>query len=86
MRFRKKPVVIDAVEWTGTNGREIAEFLEDAEWRHPLSPSDHIEIRTQEGVMTARPGDFIIRGVAGEVYPCKPDIFAQTYEPAEVPA
>lgn len=78
MKFRKKPVVIEAVQWTGYNVAEMAEFGVPAE-----GPGLSLVIRTLEGDMTASPGDWIIRGVQGEYYPCKPDIFAKTYEPAE---
>lgn len=78
MKFRKKPVVIDAIQWTGDNIEEIGEFLTGVHWatagRNPVIP-------TREGDMTASPNDWIIKGVAGEFYPCKPDIFAATYEP-----
>lgn len=86
-RFRRKPVVIEAFRWTG--GPDQAE---DPVWicdairagtvsfeRTPLA----MKITTLEGVMTANPGDWIIRGVQGELYPCKPEIFAQIYELAE---
>lgn len=98
MRFRKKPVEIEAVQWTGENLSEVLEFV----GRHPrfdewFSSYDSLDdyadlvrragntfkIFTLEGTMTASPGDWIIRGVKGEYYPCKPDIFAATYEPVE---
>ncbi len=87
-KFRKKPVVIEAVQFTGGNGYEIMR------WAHEGLPDiaqaivfrgvapDTIQIRTLEGMHLAAPGDWIIRGVKGEFYPCKPDIFAATYEPA----
>lgn len=86
MKFRKKPVVIEAVQWDGK--------LTTIE---PLMGKSKIEtvgqdflstdllIETLEGQMTAKVGDWIILGVAGELYPCKPDIFAATYEPVEEP-
>lgn len=79
MKFRKKPVVIDAIQWSGN--------LVDAErFGIPDCSQDLIdpalEINTLEGVMKAQVGDWIIKGVKGEFYPCKPDIFAATYEPA----
>jgi hypothetical protein len=79
--YRKKPVVIEAVEWTGHNGNVIGTFLEDggATWS---AQGDRIVINTLEGAMAADPGDWIIRGVQGEFYPCKPDIFEATYERA----
>jgi hypothetical protein len=81
MRFRKKPVEIEAVRWTGENGGEIAAFITTGEWADPAASDGHLLIVTLEGPMRANVGDWIIRGVAGEFYPCKPDIFAATYEP-----
>lgn len=78
-KFRKKPVVIDALKWTG-NEKEMREFL-------PASgvafTEDYISIHTLEGTHKASLGDWVIRGVAGEFYPVKPDIFIQTYELVE---
>lgn len=79
MRFRKKPVVIEAVKYDGT--LLSVESLDGLECSQALT-SDTIQIETLEGTMTANPGDWIIRGVKGEFYPCKPDIFESTYEPA----
>jgi hypothetical protein len=79
-RFRKKPVVIDAVQWTGDLSA-LRQWCAEIGASFPGGPNgDSIEIFTPEGMMTASPGDFIIRGVKGEFYPCKPDIFAATYE------
>jgi hypothetical protein len=78
-KFRKKPVVIDAIQFTGHNLFEVAQFAGDTARRGPGGP---VVIRTLEGEMTCSPGDWIIRGVKGEFYPCKPDIFAATYDPA----
>lgn len=79
MRFRKKPVVIDAVQWTGENRDEIFQFVgRDAEWGDRTG----MVIKTLEGQHIASEGDWIIKGVHGEFYPCKPDIFDKTYEPA----
>ena len=82
-KFRKKPVVIEAV-------RNMSVFDHGSEpWRSFLQPTDagkiysagaNLCIETLEGKMIADPGDWIIRGVKGELYPCKPDIFAATYE------
>ena len=86
MKYRKRPVVIDAVEWTGDNEQEIAEMGGDRELTFCddfLENNPTIEIKTLEGVMTASKGDFIIKGISGELYPCKPDIFEKTYEPVE---
>lgn len=79
-KYTKKPVTIEAIQWTGDNEYELMEFVGDS-----LKPADHpdyLEIHTLEGVMTADLGDWVIRGVKGEFYPCKPDIFEQTYDPA----
>ena len=81
MRYRKKPVVIEARRFTHDNGEEIAEWCGGTPIRDPLRRVDFIEIPTLEGRMTARAGDYIIKGVHGEFYPCKPDIFEATYEP-----
>ncbi len=78
MKFRKKPVVIEAIQWTGDNYLAVNEWCQGAIPRDVLR--DTLQIRTLEGVMTARVGDWVIRGVSGEFYPCKPDIFAATYE------
>ncbi len=82
-KFRKKPVVIDAVQWAGTNKDEIVEFA--ASHKHGrVRWVEYVPgclfIATLEGEMRADLGDWIIRGPVGEFYPCKPDIFAMTYE------
>lgn len=85
MNYRKKPVVIQAVQFTGSNFTECAAFLgwgDDVLCNPDLHETDAPVIQTLEGVMVASPGDWIIRGVAGEHYPCKDAIFRATYEPA----
>ena len=77
--FRKKPVTIEAIKYTGRNGNEIAAFMHCL---HPFIEDTELKIGTLEGVMSAKEGDWIIRGIKGEYYPCKPDIFEMTYEPA----
>jgi hypothetical protein len=86
-KFRKKPVEIDAFQWT-----DDVEHQENPVWfveaihagaikiSHSGSVYAYATLGTLEGEMKARPGDWIIRGVKGEIYPCKPDIFAATYE------
>ena len=80
--FRKKPVIIEAIQWTGHNTLEIMEFMQvnDMDGR-PVNRQ--IFIDTLEGRMNADEGDWIIKGVKGEFYPCKPDIFEATYELVE---
>lgn len=82
MKFRKKPVVIDAVQWTGANVDEVLAFiLTKGEARRGLGDwRNSIFLDTLEGTMRADPNDWVIKGVKGEFYPCKPDIFAATYE------
>ena len=97
-KFRKKPIVIDAVQWNGGNVEVVLPFIQDGKPDLSHLPSDgmhvtpgightvptgELHIPTLEGVLTAKPGDWIIRGVKGEFYPCKPDIFAATYEAVE---
>jgi len=85
-KFRKKPVVIEAWQFDGSweSARPIIAWINDkhTSWRYFYHDGSMI-IRTLEGDMVASPGDWIIRGVKGEFYPCKPDIFAATYEPVE---
>lgn len=93
MQFRKKPVVIEAMQFQRRSNGTIPypDWFDDAVTRNdiilrntgkfndPTRPA-YCEIKTLEGVMRADEGDWIIRGVRGELYPCKPDIFAVTYE------
>lgn len=85
MKFRKKPVVIEAVQWTGNNIGEVIDHVGGGlEFTtEELRNAPVVIIPTLEGKMTAMPGDWIIKGVKGECYPCKPDIFAATYELVE---
>ena len=95
-KYRKKPVTIDAVLWTGKNHREMFDLLTNSMFHDvPMTISgknfyiDHekveggLVIKTLEGEHIASIGDFIIKGVNGEFYPCKPDIFFKTYEIVE---
>ena len=83
-KYRKKPVEIEAVQWLGTNNAEIAYFMGvDRVMIEYRENGQKLIINTLEGDMEASLGDFIIKGVQGEFYPCKPDIFEQTYEAVE---
>lgn len=90
-KYRKRPVEIEAVRVTPDNVDEVARWCGGRVVREskPSDPSDvyvALQIPTLEGVMTAQTyhgGDYLIRGVAGEFYPCKPDIFDATYEPVQ---
>ena len=77
-KYRKKPVVVDAIQWTGDNISEIMKWVGDNAYFR-----DTLYIKTLEGVHRASVGDYIIKGIKGEFYPCKPDIFEKTYEPRE---
>ena len=100
-KYRKKPVVIEAIQFVitreipckygihkDTNSHDIAKFMEQI-IQVKTTPSDvpegrtYIEIPTLEGIMQANINDYIIKGVNGEFYPCKPDIFEKTYELVE---
>ena len=82
--YRKKPIVIQAYQFDGKNHMDICRWAATLGSRRELSFHDGvIDIPTLEGVMTASAGDWIICGVENELYPCKPDIFAATYEPVE---
>ena len=83
-KFRKKPVVIHAVQWDGSDNAliDIGVLSRDKATVVGELEDGTLEIPTLEGVMKANLDDWIIRGVNGEIYPCKPDIFAKTYEPA----
>ena len=90
MKYRKKPVVIEAVEFRGfeeDNFSERPEWLIKAIYEDEVvkffDKKDTLTIETLEGQIYASPGDYIIKGVNGEFYPCKPDIFEQTYELVE---
>jgi hypothetical protein len=78
-KFKKKPVVIEAVQWTGKNQFEILGFCKTCYFTSHGVVKD-LYIDTLEGDMLANVDDYIIKGVAGEFYACKPEIFALTYE------
>ena len=92
-KYRKKPVVIEVMQWDGTaeNATPIIDWAlslggtinyqcGDDDGCGGMAGAHHLWVRTLEGGHIASPGDWIIRGVANEFYPCKPEIFAQTYE------
>ena len=81
MKYRKKPVTIEAIQWTGKNKEEIEAFV--ANDKNVDVYNNSIIIHTLEGNMFASVGDYIIRGIYGEYYPCKPDIFMDTYDPVK---
>jgi hypothetical protein len=78
-KFRKKPVMIEAVQWTGHNWDDVVPWCPMAQEGRGTA----LVISTLEGDMLANAGDWIIKGVKGEFYPCKPDIFEATYEPVK---
>lgn len=91
-RYRTKPCEIEALEWNGHNLEEIKEFVGDSliydiidtAWQVGKGiPHVNMKIKTLEGDMIASKGDFIIKGLRGELYPCKPDVFHKKYELVE---
>ena len=85
-QYRKKPVSVEAVQWTGDNVQEVLDFCTvDGEQKASATGiTKIIIIKTLEGTMEGHVGDYIIKGVKGEFYPCKPDIFRETYEEVTV--
>lgn len=85
--FQQKPLVVEAAQlpWTGPSADtpELRMLLGNA--RYTVN-GNYIMLRTAEGILRVCPGDWIIRGVQGKLYPCKPDIFAASYEAAEAAA
>ena len=86
-KYKKKPIIIEAVQWTGINLEEIKSFVGDSldynyktNWDSSDLSNIEVKIKTLEGDHIASIGDYIIKGVNGEFYPCKPDIFKKTYE------
>lgn len=75
-KYRKKPVTIEAIQWDGKNLSKIHDFMGG----EVENKGTTLVIHTLEGDMEASIGDYIIKGVNGEFYPCKPNIFAKTYE------
>lgn len=86
-KYRKKPVVVDAIKLTSESVPDVLEFISGEHFSlmmvNQVLIDQELTIRTLEGIMTASFGDYIIKGVQGEFYPCKPDIFEQTYNKAE---
>ena len=84
MKYRKKPVIIEAIQFEDNSDRiiEIHEFMGGDTIRVNYEDKDnpYLKIETLEGIMKASVGDYLLKGVNGEVYPCKPDIFEKTYE------
>lgn len=84
IKVRKKPVVVEAMRWDGDvrSGHPVTRWINYNGGRARYTPGtvQDLYIETLEGNMVVSPGDYVIRGVNGEFYPCKPDIFAKTYE------
>lgn len=79
--YRNKPVIREAIQFDGTNYRECEMFIGKENYDNTLN---YPNIKTLEGTMRVSSGDYIIKGVNGEFYPCKPDIFKKTYDRVEV--
>ena len=82
MKYRKKPIVIEAVQFDGKNFKEVGSLCGPGgnKFTGLMVENGVLFVRTLEGILRVKEGDWIIRGVKGELYPCKPDIFAATYE------
>ena len=78
-KYIKKPIPIEAVQWTGGNRAEILSFCNQARFEYVDPFEIELVIHTLEGKMTAKVGDYIIKGVRGEFYPCAREIFEETY-------
>lgn len=89
MKYRKKPVVIDAIKWDGDR-EKLKTWVSEVSNGNPLTTiivgMYDVRIITLEGRMDVSLGDYVIRGVIGEFYPCKPDIFEKTYEKVDEPS
>lgn len=82
-RYIKKPIQIEAIQWDGTNSNELLKFSRDIRFVHHEGTDSlcaDLFIHTLEGDLYAKIGDYIIKGVKGEVYPCARNIFEETYE------
>lgn len=86
-KYRKKPVVIDAIQFNRDSFEDIKQFTDGKAFNFRtekcIDGKSYCDIKTLEGVIKATEGDYIIKGVHGEFYHCKPNIFKQTYEEAE---
>lgn len=84
-KYRKKPVVVEAWRWEGNRllagaPKWVLAYRDSGNARVRAWPDGTLSVPTLEGIHTASVGDWIIQGVAGEIYPCKPDVFWATYE------
>ena len=81
MKYKKRPITVDVILWTGKNIKEIMDFMS---WRNAnYDNKNGLVIHTLEGNHSADVGDYIVKGIKSEFYPVKPDIFALTYERLE---
>lgn len=83
MKYRKKPIVIEAIQYNGMNLEKITNAFTDFECTLEAGVGAILGIYTLEGKMLCEIGDYIIKGIKGEFYPCKPDIFEETYDKVE---
>ena len=78
--YKTKPCEIEAIQWTGYNEQQICNFIKD---KHYVSWDGDLMIETLAGELRANIGDYIIKGLRGDFYPCKPDVFVKMYELVE---
>jgi hypothetical protein len=80
-KYTKKPIVIEAVQWTGDNQKEIFDFCSMSYFNTTLETGElSLMIQTLEGPMSASVGDYVIKGIKNEFYACKPDVFMLSYD------
>lgn len=84
--FQKKPLLIEAVQWSGSNWHEVYAFAGHAVYTSDAKDGTvHLRVKTLDAEGDCAPGDWVIRGTKGEFYPCREDIFQETYEPVDDP-
>ena len=79
-KYRKKPIIIESIQWKGFNTESVHKFCSSIECQREDLEDIHLIVPTLEGNMRVNYCDYIIKGVNGEFYPCKPDIFEKTYD------
>jgi len=85
MKFRKKPAVVDAIQWSGSNWHEAYEFAGHNVYTSNEDGVVTLRVKTLDSEGVIWPGDWLMKGVKGEFYPCRADIFTETYERADIP-
>lgn len=85
-KYRKEPIIIEAVQWDGSNLKEVIDFIGlEKTWDayEDIVITNGLKVFTLDGLVTTSIGDYIIKGIRGEIYSCRSDIFEKTYEPVD---